>query len=132
MKKKVIVSVGVYDFLRGAAAAVAALAVDPGDDRVRLGALLHARAQDMLHRLTETDRQFFSSRKTIEAELFRVYNIPQGISGCATARRGRRGPPSAAWWKGTGAGGGDRRRRTYPTASSRCAEGSTCIRWSSE
>jgi hypothetical protein len=32
---------------------MAALAVDPGDDRVRLGAVLHARAQDVLHRLTE-------------------------------------------------------------------------------
>ena len=46
-------SVSAYDFLGGAAAAVAALAVDPGDDRVRLGAVLHARAQDVLHRLTE-------------------------------------------------------------------------------
>lgn len=42
-----------YDFLGGAAAAVAALAVDAGDDGVGLGALLHAPAQDVLHRLTD-------------------------------------------------------------------------------
>ena len=40
-----------YDLLRGAPAAVAALALDPGDDGVRLRAALRARAQDVLHRL---------------------------------------------------------------------------------
>lgn len=42
-----------YDLLRGAAAAVAALALDPGDDGVRLRAALRAGAQDVLHRLPD-------------------------------------------------------------------------------
>lgn len=42
-----------YDLLRGAAAAVAALALDPGDDGVRLRAALRAGPQDVLHRLPD-------------------------------------------------------------------------------
>lgn len=44
-----------YDLLRGAAAAVAAVALDPGDDGVRLRAALRARAQDVLHRLPDSN-----------------------------------------------------------------------------
>jgi hypothetical protein len=40
---------------------MAALAVDPGDNRVRLRALLHAPAQHVLHRLTDETEQIVSS-----------------------------------------------------------------------
>ena len=45
-----------YDLLRGAPAAVAAVALDPGDDGVRLRAALQARGQDVLHRLPGSER----------------------------------------------------------------------------
>jgi len=67
-----------YDFLRGSAAAVAAVALDPGDDGVRLrAAALRARAQDVLHRLPDRRIGFDSIR--FEWTQQRVRHVRTGL-----------------------------------------------------